>query len=51
MDFCNIIDLKLFQIYILGIINIEMRDLIDYFEMKEGLRGKMELWTAILGAF
>ncbi len=28
MDFCNIIDLKLFQIYILGIININTREII-----------------------
>jgi len=28
MDFCNIIDLKLFQIYILGIININTRELL-----------------------
>ena len=28
MDFCNIIDLKLFQIYILGIINIKTREVV-----------------------
>ena len=28
MDFCNVIDMKLFQIYILGIININSRELI-----------------------
>jgi hypothetical protein len=28
MDFCNIIDLKLFQIYIIGIINIHSREIV-----------------------
>jgi hypothetical protein len=28
MDFCNIIDLKLFQIYIIGIINVNSREII-----------------------
>ena len=29
MDFCNVIDLKLFQIYVLGIINIKTRELLS----------------------
>ena len=30
MDFCNIIDLKLFQVYILGIIDVRTRSLISF---------------------
>lgn len=29
MDFCNIIDIKLFQIYVIGIINVQTRELIS----------------------